>query len=57
MRKILMTSQLKTKVDETMVGTYRAESTEKWTAGSGGITTKIPPLFDVFPDAMAVLCF
>ena len=28
-----------------LVGAYRAESTDQWTAGSG-ITTKIPPLFD-----------
>ena len=31
---------------ESMVGAYRAESTDQWTVGSG-ITTKIPPLFDV----------
>ena len=30
---------------EFLFGTYRAESTNQWTAGSG-ITTKIPPLFD-----------
>ena len=30
---------------ESLVGAYRAESTDQWTAGSG-ITTKIPPLFD-----------
>ena len=30
---------------ESMVGAYRAESTDQWTAASG-ITTKIPPLFD-----------
>ena len=30
---------------ESLVGAYRAESTNQWTAGSG-ITTKIPPLFD-----------
>ena len=35
----------KEKPAESMVGTYRAESTDQWTAGSG-ITTKIPPLFD-----------
>ena len=29
---------------ESMVGAYRAESTEQWTAASG-ITTKMPPLF------------
>ena len=29
-----------------MVGAYRAESTDPWTA-AGGISTKIPPLFDV----------
>ena len=29
---------------ESLVGAYRAESTDQWTAGSG-ITTKIPPLF------------
>ena len=39
-----MTSQLK-KLAESMVGAYRAESTDQYTAGSG-ITTKIPPLFD-----------
>ena len=31
---------------ETLIGAYRAESTDQWTAASG-ITTKIPPLFDV----------
>ena len=30
---------------ESLVGAYRAESTDQWTAGSG-ITTKVPPLFD-----------
>ena len=30
---------------ESLVGSYRAESTDQWTAGRG-ITTKIPPLFD-----------
>ena len=30
---------------ESMVGAFRAESTDQWTAGSG-ITAKIPPLFD-----------
>ena len=30
---------------ELMVGTYRAKSTDQWTAGSG-ITTKIPPLWN-----------
>ena len=30
---------------ETLVGTYRAESTDQYTA-ERGITTKIPPLFD-----------
>ena len=30
---------------ESLVGEYRAESTDQWTAGSG-ITTKIPPLLD-----------
>ena len=34
----------KEKLAESMVGAYRAESTDQWTAGSG-ITTKIPPLF------------
>ena len=29
---------------ESLVGAYRAESTDLWTAGSG-ITPKIPPLF------------
>ena len=29
---------------ESLVGAYRAESTDQWTAGSG-ITTKIPPLW------------
>ena len=28
-----------------MVGAYRAESTDQWTAASG-ITTRVPPLFD-----------
>ena len=42
-----MTSQLKTKKNpaESMVGAYRTESTDLYTAGSG-ITAKIPPLFD-----------
>ena len=31
---------------ESMVGAYRAESTDQWTAASG-IPTKIPPFFDV----------
>ena len=39
-----MVSQLK-KPAESMVGAYRAESTDPCTAGSG-ITAKIPPLFD-----------
>ena len=30
---------------EPLVGAYRAESTDQWTA-SNGITVKIPPLFD-----------
>ena len=30
---------------ESLVGAYRAKSTDQWTAGSG-ITTKIPLLFD-----------
>ena len=30
---------------ESVVGAYRAESTNEWTAASG-ITSKIPPLFD-----------
>ena len=30
---------------ESMVGAFRAESTDQWTVASG-ITTKIPPLFD-----------
>ena len=34
------------KTAEFVVGSYPAESTDQWTAGSG-ITTKIPPLFDV----------
>ena len=37
---------LKTTPAESMVGAYRAEATDQWTA-SGGITVKIPPLFDV----------
>ena len=42
-----MTSQWKTlkRPAESMVGAFRAESTDQWTAGSG-ITAKIPPLFD-----------
>ena len=35
----------KERPDESLVGAYRVESTEQWTAGSG-ITTKIPPHFD-----------
>ena len=35
----------KEKPAESMVGAYRAESTDQYTAGSG-TTTKIPPLFD-----------
>ena len=30
---------------ESLVGAYRTESTDQWTA-SGGITVKNPPLFD-----------
>ena len=30
---------------EYVVGAYRAQSTDQWTA-AGGITSKIPPLFD-----------
>ena len=33
------------KLAEAMVGTFRAESTDEWTAATG-ITTKNPPLFD-----------
>ena len=33
------------KTTESLVGAYRAKSTDQNTAGSG-ITTKIPPLFD-----------
>ena len=42
-----MTSHLKTKKNRPyfMVGAYRAEWTDQYTAGSG-ITAKIPPLFD-----------
>ena len=36
---------LKTIPAESLVGAYRAESTDQWTPASG-ITTKIPPLFD-----------
>ena len=35
----------KDRTAESLVGTYRAESTDQWTTGSG-ITTKIPPLSD-----------
>ena len=35
----------KEKPAESMVGAYRAESTDQFSAGSG-ITTKIPALFD-----------
>ena len=35
----------KDRAAESLVGAYRAESTDQWTAGSG-ITTKIPPLFE-----------
>ena len=38
-------SENRDKPAEPLVGTYRAESTYQWTAGSG-ITTKIPSLFD-----------
>ena len=42
MRKILTTSQLEAeKPAETLVGAYRAESTDQNTSGSGS-TTKIP---------------
>ena len=34
----------KDRAAESLVGAYRGESTDQWTAGSG-ITTKIPPLF------------
>ena len=30
---------------ESLAGSFRTESTNQWTAGSG-ITTKVPPLFD-----------
>ena len=40
------TAEKKDRLAESLVGTYRAESADQWTAGSG-ITTKIPPLFDV----------
>ena len=33
------------KTTESLAGSYRAESTNQWMAGSG-ITTRIPPLFD-----------
>ena len=35
----------KERPSESLVGAYRAEPTDQWTAGSG-ITTKIPPPFD-----------
>ena len=35
----------KTQPAESLVGAYRAESADQWTA-SHGITVKIPPLFD-----------
>ena len=34
----------KDRAAESVVGAYRAESTDQWTTGSK-ITTKIPPLF------------
>ena len=50
MRKFLMSSQCFTtentiEMAESMVGAYRAESTDPWTAAKG-ITSKIPPLFN-----------
>ena len=47
MRRISLTSKisLKTSSAESLVGAYRAESKDRWTASSG-ITVKIPPLFD-----------
>ena len=38
-------SEYKEESKESLIGAYRAESTEQYTAGSG-ITAKIPPLFD-----------
>ena len=35
----------KDRAAESLVGAYRVEATDQWTAGSG-ITTKNPPLFD-----------
>ena len=47
MRKLLMTSRQKTQnvTTNSMVGSFRAQSTDRWTAASG-ITSKIQPLFD-----------
>ena len=47
LRKISLTSKnsLKTIPAESMVGAFRAESTDQWAAACG-ITTKNPPLFD-----------
>ena len=42
---------------ESLIGAYRAESTDYWTARIG-ITTKIPPLLDEptsFPSTMSLL--
>ena len=41
---ILLTENTTEKA-ESLVGAYRAESTDQWTAASG-ITTKMPPLFN-----------
>ena len=38
-------SENRDKPADSCTGSYRAESTYQWTAGSG-ITTKIPPLLD-----------
>ena len=48
MRKLLTTyfsTENPNKKAEAMVGAFRAQSTDEWTAASG-ITSKIPPLVD-----------
>ena len=43
-KKILVASHPSIKPAKSLVGAYRAEATDQWT---GGITVKIPPLYDV----------
>ena len=40
----MLSTEYKSEKAESLVGAYRAESTDQWTAASG-ISTKSPPLF------------